>query len=315
MRLPILLPITLLLASSAYGQVSVPLLGYLPDGSQVRPVYGIPMAAAVAAPLNAGQDFAQIAVSPAQDFILVSAASGAGVSILKPGSELIPLKGAGAAPDLIAMSPRGSASVLWFDSNKRAFGSAQLVSGLPASPAIRQIRAPFLGSVPTALAVSDDGQWLAGAWPGGLYAFGPQGQVFRLPVDESVAALAFFPGSENLAVATQQRVVSVAGISGFAVVSPLYDFGNSPLNILAMAVSSDSGSVIMADRGGSILDLDIGTGIATTADCACQPEGLFAMGSSAFRLTGLHDGAFKLFDPAHNEVLFVPLALSSGGGQ
>jgi hypothetical protein len=64
------------------------------------------------------------------------------------------------------------------------------------------------------------------------------------------------------------------------------------------------------DRSGLITAVQIDSGAAINVDCGCSPEGLFAMGSSAFRLTALQGGAFKLFDAAIGEVLFAPLALS-----
>jgi len=63
------------------------------------------------------------------------------------------------------------------------------------------------------------------------------------------------------------------------------------------------------DRSGFITAVQIESGAATTMDCGCSPEGLFAMGPSAFRLTGLQGGSFKLFDATLGEVLFAPLAL------
>jgi len=44
---------------------------------------------------------------------------------------------------------------------------------------------------------------------------------------------------------------------------------------------------------------------------------LFGIGPSAFRLTGLDCGSFKLFDAANGEILFAPVALTQteGAGQ
>jgi hypothetical protein len=53
-------------ASITFAQIEAPQLGWIPDGARIRPVYGIPAAAAVGAPIPAGQDFAQIAASPAR---------------------------------------------------------------------------------------------------------------------------------------------------------------------------------------------------------------------------------------------------------
>ena len=296
----------LLLAAvrSAYGQIGAPQLGWVPDSGHIRPVYGIPSAAAVGAAVIADQTFARIAAS--RDYVLVSAADTGIVSTFKPEIGLTPLEAAGNAPDSIVVSPQGSSAALWFASSNQI----QVVTGLPASPAIRVVDASFLGTNPSALAVSDDGAWIAGAWDSGVYAFGPSGEVNRLPIEDAVAALAFFPGKHDLAVASSSLVV-VTGIGGFAIVSPLASISGAA----AIAVALDGRSVIAANAGGSITVVQIESGAATTVDCGCTPEGLNGLSLSAFRLTGVEGGAFKLFDTATGEVLFAPLALREGAAQ
>ena len=101
----------------------------------------------------------------------------------------------------------------------------------------------------------------------------------------------------------------VTGIGGFTVVSSLLAVADSSLQPVAVASTSDNRSVLLADKSGSVTAVDVASGTATTSDCGCQPEGLFGIGPSAFRLTSIASGAFKLFDAAHGEILFAPLAL------
>jgi hypothetical protein len=295
-------------AAAALAQVGAPQLGWVPDGARIRPVYGIPAAAAVGAPIPADQEFSRIAVSPSRNYVLVSAADTGSVSIYTTEHGRMPLDGAGSAPDLVVLSPRGSAAALWFSS----INQVQVVTGLPDAPAIRQLDVSFLGllmgTAPGALAVSDNGNWLAGVWPDGVYAFGPYGEVNRLPV-ENVTALAFFQGTQDLAAAGAAGLQMVTGISGFAVASSLLASADSSLQPVAVAATSDNRTLVLADHSGSVTAIDIGSGAATASDCGCLPEGLFGMGPAAFRLTGLDGGAFKLFDVAHGEILFAPLAL------
>src|SRR5580658_2541667 len=133
-------------AAVALAQVGAPQLGWVPDGTGIRPVYGIPAAAAVGPAIPLDQDFSRIAASPARNYVLVSAgpdsAQAGVVSIYTPENGLVPLQGAGGAPDLVVLSPRGSAAALWFFS----INQVQLVTGLPDAPAIRQVDASFLGS-------------------------------------------------------------------------------------------------------------------------------------------------------------------------
>jgi hypothetical protein len=263
------------------------------------------------------QDFSRIAASPARNYVLVSAGPAsphAGVvSIYTPENGLVPLPGAGGAPDFLVLSPRGSAAALWFSS----INQVQLVTGLPDAPTIRQVDASFLGSTTGALALSDDGSWFAGTWRTGAYAFGPNGEVNRLPV-ENVAALAFFQGTHDVAAAEAGGVEMITGLDGFAVVSSLLASADSSLQPVALAAASGNRTVVLADGSGSVTAIDVGSGAAATSDCGCQPEGLFGMGPAAFRLTGLENGAFKIFDAARGEVLFVPVALAeaaAGAGQ
>ncbi len=304
-------------AGTASAQVGAPLLGYLPDGKNIRPVYGIPAAASVSAPLGYGRDFGMSAVSPSQDFAIVTDASSGAVLLAAPGGTTTPLTGATASPDRIVLSPRGSAAVLWFAGS----GHLQIISGLPGSPSIREVDATFLGvfldnttqrDAPGALAVSDDGQWLAGAWSRGLYAFGPQGQVSRLPIREYAGALAFYAGRQDLALASDFHVLSVTAVGGAATVATLYASGlSSPVG---MSLSSDNGRLVVAANSGTLLTLDLTTGASSHIDCGCTPQGVFPMGRTTFRLTGLNSGAFRLLDASTGELLFVPLALTPPTG-
>jgi len=299
-----------LFAITASAQVATPLLGYLPDGSRIRPVHGMPAAAAIAARLDNKQDFSNIVPSPSHDYVLVTSSKTGAVFVFTPAKGLTQLAGAGVAPALIVTSPRGSAAVLWFSSN-----NAQLVTGLPSAPVIRQINASYLRTKPTSLAISDDGKWLAGAWPVGLYVWGQFGQVNRLPLDQSVNALAFFQGRPDLAVAIPGRVLSFKASEGFNVGSGIFDAGDWDLDVAAVAVAPNNARVLLADRAGWIVSIETASGKAVRVGCGCSPEGLFGMGQSAFRLTGIADGSVLLFDSAQNEVLFAPLALSEGENQ
>lgn len=294
-------------ASAGLAQVSAPQLGWVPDRASIRPVYGIPAAGAVGARVRAQQDFSRIAVSPARNYVLMSATKTGTVFVYTPESGLIPLEGASGAPDQMVLSPRGSAAVLW--SGNRA----QVVTGLPDAPMIRTVDASFLQTAPSALAISDDGSWLAQASSEGVYAFGPNGDVKRLAL-ENAAALAFFQGTHALAVAGADGVRTVTGLSGFAVVSNLLLSADASLQPVAVATTEDNRTLIVADRSGAVSAVDIGSGAVRTSNCGCRPEGLFGMGPSAFRLTDLRDGAFKLFDAARVETLFVPIALPAGDG-
>jgi hypothetical protein len=298
--------------SSAFAQVGAPQMGWVPDGTRIRPVYGIPAAAAVGAPIPADQDFSQIAASPARNYVLVSAADSGAVSVYTTEHGLVALDGAGSAPDSVVLSPRGSAAALWFSASKEI----QVVTGLPDAPSIRPVDVSSLGSALGALAISDDGAWIAGTWTSGTYAFGPNG-VSRLPV-EGAAALAYFQGTHDLASAGAAGLQMITGMDGFAVAATLLGSADSSQpTAVAVAATSDNKTLVLADQSGSVTAVDIASGAPTTSSCGCQPAGLFGIGPSAFRLTGLDGGAFKLFDASSGEILFAPVGLTQteGAGQ
>lgn len=293
----------------AWAQVEAPLFGYLPDGAHLRPVHGIPASASIGPATDYGREFAVIAVSPGQDFAIVSAADSGAVFIAAPEGRMTPLIGADPGPDRILLSPRGSAAVLWFS----ATGRLQIVTGLPASPVVRNADATFLNAFPHALAVSDDGQWLAGAWPDGIWLFGAQSPAARLPFDERASSLAFFSGRADLAVATGTHVYSLTGLGGQLTVSMLYE--GARMAPVGLALSSDNRHVVVPEASGTLVSLDLASGSAARFDCGCAPEGAFPMGRSVFRFTGLTGAVFKVFDASTGDVFFVPLAGGQGGQQ
>jgi DNA-binding beta-propeller fold protein YncE len=230
-----------------------------------------------------------------------------------PAGTTTAVAGTQAFPSSITLSPSGSAAVLWFASPHLL----EIVSGLPKTPVVRTVDASFLtgssGDAPAALAVSDDGAWGAGAWPSGVWAFGPNGEVRSLLSGERGFALAFFPGGGNLLVATRTGVSSVADVGGSAAVSSLYTVpdalgGQTPAGL---AVTADGQKIVLAEQRGGIVTIDANSAAATNYDCGCAPEGVFPMGASLFRITGLTGSVFRVFDTQAGSVFQVPL--SSGG--
>jgi len=308
--------LTLALASAtAFAQVGGPVLGYVPDGGRVRTVYGIPATAAVGAALDQDRSYAQITISPRQDYALATDANSGEALLIRPGLQTAVLDGTAAGADRIIVSPRGSSVALWFS----ATSHLQIVKGLPLSPSVQDVDAGFLGTAPGALAVSDDGTWVAGVWPGGVYALGSSGAVNLLPVDSAAAstitAMSFFHLGTDLAIAAPSGVTTIRDIGGSAVPSLVYDSSANPLSPVGIGLSFDNRRVAMADQSGALLSVDLSSGLPQSFDCACTPEGLFGMGGSIFRLTGMRPGALRLFDAASGDLLSAPPAMIAGGQQ
>lgn len=299
-------PIALAVAAAALAsaQVSAPLVGWLPEGTQIRPMNGLPAAATLGAPANVGRALMHIAVSPSQNYVLASDAGTGEVLLVVPGVSGVSNATLDTAvnPDQIAASPRGSSAILWFS----AAAQFEILSGLPGAPAIRQIDAPFLNTALSAIAVSDDGQWMAAASSAGVYEWGADGVPHQLYGGSDAAALAFFTGSSELAMATSTQLLSIVGSETPGVgseTSVLYQGSFSPVGL---AVSFDNREIVLADQSGTIYSVDAATHTTSTIGCHCRPGGVFGLGGAVFRLTSSSIGVVKLFDAAAGAILAVP---------
>jgi hypothetical protein len=304
--------LVLALAGTAWAQVGAPVLGYLPAGGRILPVNGISASASIAPALDFGGEFLQMAVSPRQDFALVSAAASGAVLLAYPSGTTTAVAGTAAYPGSIALSPSGSSAVLWFASSHLL----EIVSNLRSTPTVRTVDASFLGTssdLPAALAVSDDGAWGAASWSSaavstGVWAFGPNGEVRNVLPGDRALALAFFTGQESLLAADRAGVFTIPDVGGSAAVSTLYTSpdGQAPVGL---AVSADNRTAILAEQRGGIVSIDLSSsGPPVRLDCACAPEGVFPMGRSVFRITGLTGSIFRVFDARAGSVFQVPLS-------
>ncbi len=302
------------LAVGAAAQVSGPVMGYLPDNGALRTLYGIPASGWVGDAIAPDRALSLIEMSPDQSRALAIAADTGALMLLTPATGVTAhVNGAASGANRIVFSPSGTAAALWFSANDHI----QVVSGLAAAPTVRDVDASFLGGDPTGLAVSDDGQWVAGAWLGewssSVYAFGPAGGA-PLPVAGPAEALCFFHGRADVAVITASQVVIVSDIGGAVVPNVIYNKPNDPASTapvevaVGFAVSFDNRYLSIAGNLGSLATFDLTAGSSAGANCNCTPSGLAGMGGSLYRLTGVNGGALKVFDASTNDVWFVPLA-------
>jgi hypothetical protein len=302
----------------ATAQLGGPVIGYVPEGGTIRPMYGLPAAGSIGAAIASNRDLARIAISPSQTFAVATTADNGAVMVFKPSSGLTAITGAGANPDIIAISPHGLSAALWLPLQNQL----QAISGLPDSPVVRTIDASFLNASPLSIAISDDGQWVAGLWSTGVYAFGPSSQAVSLQTDPGVVALAFFHNSHSIALATSARATSIADLGGGMQNSVLYDYSSNPLSPRAIALSFDNSHAVIADSTGHLLNINVASASASTALCGCSPQGLYGLGGGLFRLNGTaapgRSGArteLKLFDANAGSTWIVPPAFSEAGGR
>jgi hypothetical protein len=291
-------------------------MGYLPDGGTLRTMSGIPAAGSVGAAITSSGTFSRIEVSPDQTHALAVAAESGAVMLYTIGSGAsVAVQGVAAAPDRIVFSPSGTAAGLWYSSTRHF----QLLNNLSATPAINDIDFSFTGSDPTALAVSDDGLWMAGAWPFSLYTIGPSGYATVLPVSGAAEAVCFFHGRNDVAAITSSQVVVISDVTGAKTPNVIWSKPDDPPPAnpaaappvevaVGLATSFDNRYLSVAGNLGSLSTFDLAAGTSAGVNCACAPGNLYGMGGPLFRLTSLTDGVVKVFDATTNEVWFVPLA-------
>jgi hypothetical protein len=294
-----------MLACSGFAQITIPSLGLLPDSGGLRPVVGIPAAGSVGDVLPLASQLGLTAAS--RDYALAVAADSGAVLLITADGISIKLAGVVASPDLIQLSPQGSAAAIFSASAQKV----QILTGLPTSPAIfREVSTATLQGAPSALAVSDDGGLLAGIWPVGGYLFRASGDLVPLAASAPLLAVAFSAGSSDLALITASDA-QILRDSGLTRVTSF----DTPLAATAAALTSQL--LIVADSQGNILTFDLNTGTSSSINCLCTPQGLFPLSRTVFRLTGLDSGAFKILDTSQSAVWLVPLALPpvNAGGQ
>jgi hypothetical protein len=303
------------LATMAMAQISAPRLGLLPDSGAIRAMNGIAGSGSIGPLLGGGQTFGSVAVAPSGQFAVATTADGnvAVVTVAADGVSLQINVIAGAIVGNVQLSPNGSAALI-------ASGSQlQMITGLPGSPSAQAaVDTSYLGAA-SALAVSDDGQWLAGVFGGAVFALGSAGQAIPLPAPAGVSALTFFHGTDDLAVTTAVQVLKISDVGGTPAASTIFGSADTPPPPeapIALAVTADNSAIVLIEPDGGIGQVVLASGAVTTAQCGCKPLGLAGLGGPVFRLNNLDGGAVKIYDAASGDVLFVPLAASAAqGGQ
>jgi hypothetical protein len=312
----------LALAGAAWAQIQGPVMGYLPDGGTLRTMSGIPAAGSVGGAITPAGAFSRIEVSPDQTQALAVAADTGVVMLytIRSGASAA-VQGVASAPDRIIFSPSGTAAGLWFSSTRHF----QLLNRLAASPAVREIDFSFTLSDPTSLAVSDDGQWMVGAWPFSTYAVGPSGYAIVLPVGGAAEAVCFFHGRNDVAAITASQVTLITDIAGAVTPNVIWSKPDDPppadpatappLQVaVGLATSFDNRYLSVAGNLGALSTFDLTAGTSVGLNCACEPASLYGMGGALFRLTSLTEGVVKVFDASTNEDWFVPLAVPAVNG-
>jgi DNA-binding beta-propeller fold protein YncE len=295
-----------------------PTLGVLfnSSASQFRPILGVPGATTLGAPTDFGLNIGRAVVAPGQDYALAEIGEDREIGIVRfQDASEVPNSGLGVPtdPDLIVLSPAGTAAALYYRSSARIV----VLTGLPAAPSpARELSFPYSWFSLGALAVSDDGEKiLAVNTDGGidsLFAVTQSENLRFVATLERVAALRFIRGTSDalLADAGQNRIYLIREAGASEEVVPLADESQGISKPVAVDASWDRSRVLVANSDpAGILVLDIQTRLSTLIPCACQPTGLHRLrGGSAFLLTEPSSSPLWLLDgdSASARAVFVP---------
>jgi hypothetical protein len=296
---------------------SGPSLGYIWDAASqsLRPIQGV-AGASIVGPATVS--------SPAQGGGYISVAS-SGVSgsalFLDASGGIYQSALTGGALTRIATLPGASSLVL---SNSGSYGLvmgksgsggtfAASISGLPATPSVRNLN---VSSLPSILggAASDTGTvaLVAGSGSGGVsvVAFVGQSAGAQVATMQAFGGLQFAPGSDELVAAdgASGAVTAISHVNttpSLAVVSPVGGI-TAPVGL---DITSNSRWVIVANAKGDVLRIDL-TGIAGTsiAHCSCAPSQVVPLSGSTVRLVSAGAGPLWIVDAGSSSprVLFVP---------
>ena len=324
MRLSYFVTLAIVATTSLAAQdasVGVPSLGFAFDASlrAIRPMRGTPGAALLADPFDLGVPILSSAISPRQDFAIVTVPAHGKERTHEPvvrlvrfqngGATLQSLDSAMAAPDRVVLSPTGRAALLY-----RHPGRLQTITGLPDRPVARDWNFAALNGAPAALAVSDDGALIvlaAGAQDSEpVWLLDSDGGASPLPLPGSTVAVAFHGNSRDLlAVAANGDVYLIRGAGSN---TPYRMFhGAATSNVVAVQFSPDGARAYTADASGIFSTLDLESGSTARISCGCRAAALDPLTApNIYRVTPVSDLPLMLFDVSRPEprIWFVPRA-------
>jgi hypothetical protein len=313
MKLSYLLMVSLAGLGSARAQdssVDVPVLGYAFDASAgaIRPLRGIPGAALLGDPIDLGFSASSAVIAPQQSFALALSQDGqARVVALGAKTTVSGLDGAMTSPERMLFSPSGAAALLL------AGNRAQIVTGLPGSPAVKDIDLSAIDGVIGRAALADDGTQLllAETTRNTIWLFHMDGSYTMLPVSATGAVLAFRRGSHDAAAITRTGdLYQLQNLDDAPAVRAMLPASDATAEAVGLWISTDGAQAFAASTGGNITTVDLASGAARTVSCQCAPTGIQALRPGMYRLTDVSAKPVMVLDAsaAAPQVWFVPVA-------
>ncbi|MEO8592850.1 MAG: hypothetical protein ABI759_05985 [Candidatus Solibacter sp.] len=303
------------------GAIGIPGLGFAHDASShlIRSINGIPGAATIGEAAD-GSRFSFAEISPGQDLALaLSTADRRLYAVRLPAVDEYAIAGATPALSRIVFSPAGRSAVLVGE-------RLQILTGLPASPTVVDLAEPASVLETGMIAITDDAQQLLlSSTDGGtttLWLVVPGSAPQPLPLSSPMAAAAFRPGGHDAIAVTRSGDIFLIQNPRQSVHIRLIFAGDSRTSDpVAIRLSADGKTAYTVSSRGIVTSVDLLAGSAASAQCDCQPTGLYPMRSdSLFRITEISDSPMKLFDASAPlpRVWFVPVDMAvaaAGGGE
>jgi len=300
------------MAATTYAQdaaVGTPALGYVFDeaAQALRAVRGLPGAALVEDPLDAGFPIRSAAISSKRNFALVTAGDSS-VRLLRfqDSGAAAALDEAMPSPDRMLLSSGGSSALLY-----RA-GRLQSVAGLPERPVVRDWNASLLFDAGVPMAISDDARLIAlapgGDDPAAVRLLSSDGGSSRMPMPGSIVALAFHRSRRDLLALTANGDLCLVRDAGADTPCRIFPGAAAP-DGTAVQFSPDGARAYLAAAGGNLSIVDLDTGDVTRLSCGCRASSLDPTTlEMVFRLSPVGHSPLLLFDASQVEprVWFVP---------
>lgn len=285
--------------------VSGPLLGFQFDESAglIRPVWGIPGAAWVGAPLETGVPrLGRGAVAHSKKYVLAEVRGEARVVAVDfSGDTPVCRELPGVRPGRIILSPAGTYAAVY------AEDSVQVIGGLPDNPAT--LYESSIGPGVLALAVSDTGAVLFGV-EGAVYMAEPESIRFVMPAGQPAAAVFLSNSEEALVVDRAGNTLHRAGTSPAELIAAESDGISEPA---AVAISRDNRRAFVAGPGSnSVTVITLGDRAISQVSLPSPVQTLEPLaGEAVFRLTAVSEYPAWILDAEgpSARVWFIPAPL------
>lgn len=274
-------------------RIEPPVLGFVfdPRRGAIRTISGTPGAASLGEPTPLDEHITRATVAAAAPVALVEVVGKPGLHVASwanVATTLQSLDGAAEHTDRAALSADGRWAALAREAGVEIW---RITTGRPVREAVYELN----GRV-EALALSQQGD-LAAIADGSVSVWPRDRSPFQATWSEVAHAIAFRPGSRDLAVAIEGRLVLLTGASEEALTEGSFQ---------ALAFSTDGNLLVAAGQDGSLTVVNLTTRNVQSHECQCGASSLATIRGNLFRLQEEVKGPVYLFDGEAAQLTVVP---------